>query len=1062
MDPTNAAYLYAATNRVYRSTSGGLPAGSSGSGSWSAVSPTFSAPAPLGAPPDFITAMAMDGHDAIVVGTYFGGIWLTTNASSATPTWTNIIASGIPPFASSNYTGYPWITSLAIRGSTVWATTSASGFPRVYVKRMNFGTAWAPLVGNNPAFTAGVPLSIALDPTDSNVIVVGTDSGAQGTNGGVFICGNCDGTADANSTFWSQIGSGMPNAEVDAVTIAKDGRNIVAWTHGRGAWSIPRSTQVTATPSPLDFGPQTIGDPATELNLTVRETGLRDSTSLSASITGPNAADFTLTQPVASTSPACSTTLAPLAYCSYGVTFNPSVAATETATLTITDAQGASTPITLTGKGGHPAVSFSPGSISFGTVGYEVFSQVFITATNTGTGPLVFKGATETGSTDFAPYFEGCLLGTKIPPGGTCNLYENFTPTSFGVTETATLSVTDNAATSPETIPVSGMGAQSTVTVTPSTLDFGDVLVGQSSSKLVMLQDSPAYPYVEYGPTGVTAPFSANDFCPRPIGAGSNCSISVTFAPTSMTATPIVQTMTITDNSTTSPQKIQITGRGIAPSASYSGSGFSFTNQPIGTTSAAQTITVTNAGTAPLHVTNITIDSGTTSDFSDTTTCFAASPIAPNGTCSISAKFSSPDPGTFHAHLNVFSDSFTGANPHVLLLDGTAVGPKVSMDKTGLQFPQEGPGQASPAQTVTVTNTGNADLVVSSVSSPSDFPQTNTCTTAAVPAGQTCTVTVKFAPTIPGQQNVLLTITGNGLPAQQTVTLSGTGFAPTAFQRIGANMSAAPSVTSSAAGRIDAVARGSDNALYYTYSTDGGKSWIYWTRIGGNLTSAPAVTSSQPGRIDVVVRGTDNALYYTYSIDGGKTWVYWTRIAANANSAPSLASSASGRLDLVVRGTDNALYYTSSIDGGKTWVYWSRIAANMSSDPTIISWGNGRLDVFARGQDNALYHTWSTDNGKTWNYWTRIAANMATAPGASTWGVNRLDVFALGQDGKTYHTWSNDGGATWQYWQLMTATPQLSFPLTSKPAAVSRATYSIDLFGRGPDNALDYDSLNVF
>jgi hypothetical protein len=165
---------------------------------------------------------------------------------------------------------------------------------------------------------------------------------------------------------------------------------------------------------------------------------------------------------------------------------------------------------------------------------------------------------------------------------------------------------------------------------------------------------------------------------------------------------------------------------------------------------------------------------------------------------------------------------------------------------------------------------------------------------------------------------------------------------------------------------------------------------------------------------------------------------------------------------MVVRGTDNALYYTSSIDGGKTWVYWTRIAANMSSDPTIISWGNGRLDVFARGQDNALYHTWSTDSGKTWNYWTRIAANMATAPGASTWGVNRLDVFAPGQDGKTYHTWSTDGGATWQYWQLVAATPQLSFPLTSKPAAVSRATYSIDLFGRGPDNALDYDSLSSF
>ena len=151
--------------------------------------------------------------------------------------------------------------------------------------------------------------------------------------------------------------------------------------------------------------------------MTIQNLGLKDSSGLTTSISGPNAADFSV---AAGTQPyllSCvGGTVGALNKCTFLVSFKPSAEVTETATLTITDAQGASTTVTLTGKGGHPAVSFNPAAISFGSVGYRTDNVLYATATNTGTGPLQFKSATVTGSTDFS-VAGGCLGGMGVASG---------------------------------------------------------------------------------------------------------------------------------------------------------------------------------------------------------------------------------------------------------------------------------------------------------------------------------------------------------------------------------------------------------------------------------------------------------------------------------------------------------------------------------------------------------------------------------------------------------------------------------------------------------------------
>jgi hypothetical protein len=85
-------------------------------------------------------------------------------------------------------------------------------------------------------------------------------------------------------------------------------------------------------------------------------------------------------------------------------------------------------------------------------------------------------------------------------------------------------------------------------------------------------------------------------------------------------------------------------------------------------------------------------------------------------------------------------------------------------------------GSGSQPQAVTVTNTGNANLVISSVLASGDYKQINTCSTLS--PNQRCTIEVTFNPGTQGTINGAITINDNAPSSPQVVSLSGTGIAP--------------------------------------------------------------------------------------------------------------------------------------------------------------------------------------------------------------------------------------------------------------------------------------------
>jgi hypothetical protein len=103
--------------------------------------------------------------------------------------------------------------------------------------------------------------------------------------------------------------------------------------------------------------------------------------------------------------------------------------------------------------------------------------------------------------------------------------------------------------------------------------------------------------------------------------------------------------------------------------------------------------------------------------------------------------------------------------------------PIVSLSPTSLTFSQQYVGTTSAAQNVTLTNTGNAALSISSIgltgANSGDFSQTNTCG-SGVAAGANCSMSVTFSPTVAGTRNASLSITDNASGSPQTVNLTGT------------------------------------------------------------------------------------------------------------------------------------------------------------------------------------------------------------------------------------------------------------------------------------------------
>ena len=217
-----------------------------------------------------------------------------------------------------------------------------------------------------------------------------------------------------------------------------------------------------AAPMGIAFPVQQLGTTSAAQVATLTNTGAGPVTVTGITITGLNATDFAQT----SNCPVSPLTLAAGAICTVNVTFTPTVAVPESATLNVATSAGAKAA-SLSGNAQPPLATLTPTTPLAFTAQTGVASTAQVaTLTNTGVGPLTVSSITIAGTnaTEFAQTNTCGVLPATLAAGGTCTMSVTFKPATAG-SKTATLTVVDAAGT--QTVTLNGTGAAPTATLTP-------------------------------------------------------------------------------------------------------------------------------------------------------------------------------------------------------------------------------------------------------------------------------------------------------------------------------------------------------------------------------------------------------------------------------------------------------------------------------------------------------------------------------------------------------------------------------------------------------------------
>lgn len=427
-----------------------------------------------------------------------------------------------------------------------------------------------------------------------------------------------------------------------------------------------------------------------------------------------------------------------------------------------------------------PAIALSPASLAFGTVTTGSSASLTTQIQNPGNATLTVSSIALCSGTPTVFTWSPSTTPFTVPAGGATTLTVTYTPVA-ATTDSGCLAIASNATATPTVnLAVSGTGQVPQVpriTVTPTSLAFGDVTVGTSSSRSFSISNTGTAPLIGTVAvtSGTTAPYTVSPSTFN-VAAGGSVSITVTFSPTSVA--PANASLTVASNDTVNPAvTVTVTGNGVAapaPNIALNPTSLAFGTVTIGG-QVSMTTQVQNVGTAPLNVTAIALCSGTPATF----TWSPAAPftVAPNGSTSLTVTYA-PTAATVDSGCLAIASNDT-SNPSVQLgLSGTgqpAPAPRISVSPTALDFGTVTVG-ASTSRTFTIGNTGTAQLTGALALATPTSDYTFSPTAFSVAPGGTQVVTVTFGPTQAVTSTDTIVVSSNDTTNPTvSVSLTGTG-----------------------------------------------------------------------------------------------------------------------------------------------------------------------------------------------------------------------------------------------------------------------------------------------
>jgi hypothetical protein len=547
----------------------------------------------------------------------------------------------------------------------------------------------------------------------------------------------------------------MLGARSASLNIASNDRDNPSLTVGlTGTGTAPIAGVI---PTTYAFGNQLINTSTVAQVVTLSNTGNAPLTIASISVSDPT--NYGLNN-------GCGGSLATGTSCPISITFNPTTPGAKNATLTVTDnsngVNGSTQSAGLTGAGVAPVAKVSPTSLTFPAGTSPKNSQV-VTLSNTGNAPLTINSINYTGA-DPADFLQTNNCGTSLAAGASCTVNVSFKPT-VALTRSATLNINDNSfgTPNPQTVSVSGTSVGPILNVQPAALTFTSLANVTSQSQTITVSNGGTanLRIISIGLNGANAnEFGAIPNCP--IGGTSalvpnaSCTITVTFKPSSTNSSTRMAKLTVNAASPAVAQSVSLTGNVRIPNVSgvvapSSGSTLAFGNQQVGTTSAAQTVTITNStsSTANLVIASINFSR---IQYHQSGCTIGGSGLAPGASCTMNVTFDPAGAGLDNGTMIVHFGSPASPASATYALSGTGVRPSGKLSPAPA-FGTVKSGTTSAPETVTFTNTGLGPVKLNSITTVGQFAvatggSAGTCdTSTSIPAGGTCTINVTFTPT---------------------------------------------------------------------------------------------------------------------------------------------------------------------------------------------------------------------------------------------------------------------------------------------------------------------------
>jgi len=260
------------------------------------------------------------------------------------------------------------------------------------------------------------------------------------------------------------------------------------------------------------------------------------------------------------------------------------------------------------------------------------------------------------------------------------------------------------------------LGQSSSLTLNPLSSTFPAQLVGSTSSALSTTITNNGAAAVTVCAVNPTGDFAQTNTCGASILAKASCTVSVTFSPTVHgQRTGFVQIITSDGGS---PQIISLSGTAVEPTFSAAPMMYRFpASQQVGTTSPPTTVTVTNIGDGPMHISS---SSTSNSDYGQTNNC--PDQLSPNASCD---------------YLVTFSPTAAGERPGFLTIISTGGAGQIQLYGAGNDFSLAAANQGGTSVSVAAGATANYTLEVAAANG---FNSTVTLTCTGAPSEAVCTV----------------------------------------------------------------------------------------------------------------------------------------------------------------------------------------------------------------------------------------------------------------------------------------------------------------------------------